>query len=58
MSKHWCYTLKWFLDEVVVDEDGEFDPNIADSSSHSCGQQVSETGQQEDVEMAEFSLPI
>ena len=35
MSKHQCYKFKEVLDEVLVDEYSNFDPDFADSSSNS-----------------------
>ena len=33
MSKCQCYTLREVLAEVFVDEDGDFDPDVASSLS-------------------------
>ena len=58
MSKHQRYTLQLVLVEVFVDEDSDFDPDIANSSTNSSGQQVSETGGQENVEIRDnFQCP-
>ena len=50
MSKRQCYTLREVLAEVFVDEDNDFDPDIADSLSYSS-KQVCKTSQQDNVEM-------
>ena len=52
MSKRQCYKCKVVLDEVFVDEDINFDPDIADSLSNSS-EQVSETGRQASVKRAD-----
>ena len=54
MSKCRCCTFKEVLDEELVDEGSNFDPDIADSLSDSS-KQVSEIGWQNSVKIAEFS---
>ena len=53
MSKHQCYTLREVSAEVFVDEDNDFDLDIADSLSYSS-EQVCKTGQQDNVEMRDI----
>ena len=48
MSKCPCYTLREVSAEVFVDENSEFDPDVADSSSYSS-KQVHKTGRKDSV---------
>ena len=50
MSKHQYNKFKDVLGTVFVDEDGDFDPGITDSTSNSS-EPVSETGQQDSMKI-------
>ena len=54
MSNRRRYKFKEVLDEVIVDEDSNFNPDIAGALSYSS-EQKSETGQQVSVKIADSS---
>ena len=55
MSKRRRYTLREVLAEVFVDENSDFDPDVAASLSYSS-EQVCKTGRQNSVEITVFRL--
>ena len=52
MSKRQCYTLREILAEVFVDEDSDFDLDVADSLSYSS-EQVCEASRQDSMDITD-----
>ena len=55
MNKHQRYTHSEVLAQVFVDENNDFDTDVADSLSYSS-EQVCKTGRQDSVEITVFRL--
>ena len=55
MSERQCYTLKEVLAEVFLDDNSDFDLDVADSLSYKS-EQVCEPGQQDSVKITVFRL--